>query len=96
MNREEVIRMAKEAGWSGLYITWAEPTGKPDWSPYEETLTVPVTIEQVERFAALVAAAKQEQCAKVCKSLDILDKHCYDKNAYNAVCACEAAIRALP
>ena len=58
MNRDEVIELAKKAGWSGLYITWAEPDGKPDWSPCKETLTVPVTIEQVERFADLV----EERC----------------------------------
>jgi hypothetical protein len=61
MEREQVIRMAREAGWSGLYTQWAEPTGKPDWSPFKESLTVPVTMEQIERFAALVAAAERER-----------------------------------
>ncbi len=71
MNREDVIRMAREAGWSGLYTQWAEPTGKPDWSPFKESLTVPVTMEQIERFAALVAAAEREACAKVCEDIDV-------------------------
>lgn len=62
MNREDVIRMAREAGWSGLYVTWAEPDGKPDWSPYKESLTVPVTIEQIESFADLVAEAERKRC----------------------------------
>ena len=65
MDREEVIRIAKEAGWSGLYITWAKPTGEPDWTPFKETLTVPVTAEQVERFASLVAAAERERAAQL-------------------------------
>jgi hypothetical protein len=71
MNREDIIRMAREAGWSGLYTQWAEPTGEPDWPPVKESLTVPVTMEQIERFAALVAAAEREACAKVCESLPL-------------------------
>ena len=43
MNREDIIRMAKEAG----YLAWhIDP--------------------RAERFAALVAAAEREACAKVC------------------------------
>lgn len=71
MTRDDIIRMAREAGWSGLYTQWAEPTGKPDWSPFKESLTVPVTMEQIERFAALVAAAEREACAKVCEDIDV-------------------------
>ena len=67
MNREDVIRMAREAGWSGLYVTWAEPDGKPDWSPYKESLTVPVTIEQIESFADLVAEAERKRCLDACR-----------------------------
>lgn len=65
MEREEVIRMAREAGWTGLYITWAEPNGEPNWTPFKESLTVPVTIEQIERFASLVAAAEREKAAQI-------------------------------
>lgn len=36
------------------------------WSPFKESLTVPVTMEQIERFAALVAKHEREECAKVC------------------------------
>ena len=61
-----VTEMVKEAGWSGLYTQWAEPTGKPDWSPVKYSLTVPVTIEQVERFVKLARADEREACAKVC------------------------------
>ncbi len=60
MTRDEIIKLAREAGWSGLYVTYNEPTGKPDWEMVKSSLTVPVTIEQIERFAALVAAAERE------------------------------------
>jgi hypothetical protein len=66
MDREAVIRMAREAGWSGIYTQWREPDGSPDWTPVKESLTVPVTMEQIERFAALVAAAEREACASIC------------------------------
>ena len=66
MDKEEIIRMAREAGWSGIYMQWREPDGSPDWTPVKESLTVPVTMEQIERFAALVAAAEREACAKLC------------------------------
>lgn len=53
MKQEDIIRMAREAGWSGIYTQWREPDGSPDWTPVKESLTVPVTMEQIERFAAL-------------------------------------------
>ena len=68
MNRDDIIRMAREAGWSGIYTQWREPDGSPDWTPVKDSLTVPVTMEQIERFAALVAAAEREACAKVCEN----------------------------
>ena len=59
MTREDITRMAREAGWSGIYTQWREPDGSPDWTPVKESLTVPVTMEQIERFADLVAAAER-------------------------------------
>lgn len=70
MTDDDIIRMAREAGWSGLYVSWAEPTGKPDWKPVREVLTVPVTMAQICRFFELAQAATREECAKVCKELD--------------------------
>ena len=61
MNREDIIRMAREAGWSGIYTQWREPDGSPDWTPVKESLTVPVTMEQIERFAALVAEHERKK-----------------------------------
>ena len=51
MNREDIIRMAIEAGLN-LYVN---------------DLTEKQYIEVVEHFAALVASAEREACAKVCE-----------------------------
>ena len=47
IQQDEIIRMAREAGFEGLI--------EKAWG-----------IEQLERFAALVAAHEREACAKVC------------------------------
>jgi hypothetical protein len=51
MTREEIIRLAEQAGLTGLMETGT-------W-----------LIEYLERFAALVAAAERERCAKLCEQL---------------------------
>ena len=56
MKREDVIRMAKEAG--------VIPVMRPHL--HMEPIWWSVTIEDIERFAALVAASERERCAKVC------------------------------
>ena len=79
MTRDDIIRMAREAGWSGLYITYNEPTGKADWKMVKESLTVPVTMEQIERFATLVASAEREACVAVCEefySIEFVAQEC--------------------
>jgi len=48
MNRDDIIRMAREAGWT------------------EYSLLHAVELQRLETFAALVAAAEREACAKVC------------------------------
>ena len=55
MNKEDIIKMAREAG--------AIPIHK-DYS--QKAL---VGNENIERFAALVAAAEREACAKVCDDI---------------------------
>ena len=57
MNKEDIIRMAQEAGG----FLGEVPRGDA-WMFAEE--------EYLERFAALVASAEREACAKVC------DDHC--------------------
>jgi hypothetical protein len=55
MNREDVIRMAREAGC------------KPFRSPkHWDDVQVFATPDVLERFAALVAEHEREACAKVC------------------------------
>ena len=51
MTKEDIIRMAREAG----------GTGGGHWV---------FTLNELERFAALVAAAEREACAKVCEDSD--------------------------
>jgi|688.fasta_scaffold00675_8 hypothetical protein len=53
MNRDDIIAMAQEA-----IITHSNP------NPFDFRFT---TVEQLECFAALVAAAEREACAKVCE-----------------------------
>ena len=55
MNREDIPRMAREAG--------MEQDGDNFFSPSHEEIDVHIT--DLERFAALVAAAEREACAKL-------------------------------
>ena len=51
MNRDDIIRMAREA--QAVYAT--------------ETWAIFLSANQLEHFANLVAAAEREACAKVCE-----------------------------
>ena len=59
MTRDDVIRTARETGLERIVYTL--PNGASDW-------VVP-DYERLERFAALVAAAEREACAKLCDEL---------------------------
>ena len=74
MTRNDIIRMAREAGWSGIY-------SKP-------LMSIAMQENDFLRFAALVAAAEREACAKVCDELRDEDGF----EPYGTECA--AAIRA--
>lgn len=77
MNREDIIRMAREAECS-------------------ETFGADVfafTVEELERFAALVAAAEREACAKVCEDIP-LPKDSKALTHGPTIERCAAAIRA--
>ena len=52
MTREEIIRMAREAG----------------FDPHDMSDDFTCNLEDIERFASLVAAAEREACAKVCET----------------------------
>ncbi len=58
MTRDDIIRLAREAG---------AATGRH--SPYQKNESIMPLCMDVERFAALVAAAEREACAKVCEDL---------------------------
>ena len=53
-----IAELAREAGWTGIYTAHVSPTERT-------SLTVPVTAEQIERFAALVRAQALEEAAWV-------------------------------
>jgi hypothetical protein len=59
MNRDDIIRMAREAGLEQTVSI------APDGS--SRIVSCP-PIEPLERFANLVAAAEREACAKVCEA----------------------------
>ena len=59
MNREDIIRMAREAG---IDIDAWEPLYKGDSAGFR---VCECTHEELERFAELVASAEREACAKL-------------------------------
>ena len=61
MNREDVIRMAKEAGMDAMPGTIRD--GK--YEPKVNALKSSVPVEWLERFASLVSADEREACLKV-------------------------------
>ena len=65
MTQDEIIRMAREAGFDieeGLF-------------PFEAAEDKYIGTERtLERFAALVAAHEREACAKVCEEVDVNNK----------------------
>ena len=66
MNREDIIRMAMEAG---FVVDEKAKQHQPNCIFH----THHMVDELLERFAALVAAAEREACAKVCEDTDIVD-----------------------
>jgi len=79
MDREEIIRMAREAGLGDTGVRGAFIFFQPGTNG-------------LERFAALVAAAEREACAKVC---DAVQKKNEDDGAWMWEARnCAAAIRA--
>ena len=58
MNREDIIRMAREAG--------CIPRRHPE---YDNDIQVFATPDVLERFAALVAKHEREACARLCDQM---------------------------
>ena len=87
MNKQDIIRMAREVGLERIVYTM--PCGASDW-------LVP-DYERLERFAALVAAAEREECARACEAefVSADETEAPEDYAYNDACEhCAAAIRA--
>ncbi len=59
MNRDDIIRMARETGLEQVVSIALDGTKIVSCPPLPE----------LERFAALVAAAEREECAKLCDEL---------------------------
>jgi hypothetical protein len=62
MTSDDIIRMARETG-IPIEIDWA---GRPSTLVIKDGGTYLRGIDDLERFAELVAAAEREACAKVC------------------------------
>ena len=60
MNREDIIRMAREAGLEKIVAYNKDFTQTVKIAPWVE----------LERFAALVVAAEREACAVLCETSD--------------------------
>ncbi len=87
MTRDDIIRMAREAG---LHRQQHNLMSNPvqyrySYDGYEENL---------EAFAALVAAAEREACAKVCDGLIPPAGPVFDLSPDLIAAGCAAAIRA--
>ena len=74
MTRDEIIKLAREAGWGNL-------------------VSIP-HINALERFAALIAAAEREACAKACDEAAAFLNRLKNDVGYDEVVAVAAAIRA--
>ena len=88
MTRDDIIRMAREAG---LYVG-TNLSGLPLVGHREPGQTIGlnhISIEELERFAALVAAAEREACAKVADEVGACSRR-HRAGAWDAA----AAIRA--
>lgn len=67
MTRDEIIRMAREAG---LHLPYWDDDQDPKTDPPLGWNCAGPIGAPLERFAALVAAAEREACAKVCEDID--------------------------
>ena len=84
MTREDIIKMAREAGlYVGRNISGVQLVG----SSYEEGgLLVHLAVEELERFAALVAVEKEKQIIDILERLQQRnDSHNYYAYAINVI-----------
>ena len=72
MTRDDIIRMAREAGLNPIYSACDEPDVSYAYEDWDE---------EIEKFAALVAAAEREACADICDqhaSIEGISQRCAD------------------
>ena len=82
MDREQIIRMAREAGMQLAWIATVPDTNK---------MKVLCDFDQVQHFAALVAKHEREACAKACDEREEIFQKYYTKGLPKL---CAEAIRA--
>lgn len=81
MTRNEIIKLAREAGLTvGTNISGVTLVGSPSTPGIAH-----ISIEEMQRFAALVAAAEREECVQICDAEATID---------GIAQRCAAAIRA--
>jgi len=100
MNRDEIIAMAREAGFRTGQINLS--TGDP--APFIAPANGTSCMVELERFAALVAAREREACAQVCESEEARALYNFDNDleanrpfwngGSQIATSCEASIRA--
>jgi hypothetical protein len=78
MTKEDIVRMAREA--------WLSDKEAQFITEFDEAYISCTYLQDLEKFAALVASAEREACAKVCDDLWEDDGTAYD---------CAEAIRTL-
>ena len=94
MTRDDIIRMAREAGFRAGHIELYNSAPMPFVAPASATDCMP----ELVRFAAIVAAAEREACKQACEglrgtvSMFATSKDCRLHN--NAITCCVQAIRA--
>ena len=81
MNREDIIRMAREA--------WLSEKEAQFITEFDVAYISCTYLEDLEKFAALVASAEREACAEVCKKhADVYAKLEQNPTAQSAWSAC--------
>jgi hypothetical protein len=75
MNREDIIRLAREAGLIHYHDSEGHWTGvtNDDLIEVEENRWDDKLVRILEPFATLVAAAEREECAKICEEGTFLE-----------------------
>ena len=58
----------------------ARDAGIPKWDDHE-----PLTVDMLERFAALIRAGEFEACAKVCEGIVALNEYAYADECATAI-----------